>query len=123
MSINRYNTKTDKTQAAIIRGLEQAGVRVWIIKQPCDLLCLVHGRWQTLEVKTPEGKRGQVWRRRRMKAQNDFLDTTPTPVVTSLEAALVVLGIANPAGRTVPATSPSCTSTLSGPATSSVAGR
>ena len=118
MSINRYNAKIDTTQAAIVKGLEQAGVRVWVIKQPCDLLCLVHGRWQTLEVKTPEGKRGQVWRRRRMKAQNDFLDSTPTPVVTCLEDALCALGLVPR-----PVTSAPCTLKPHSARSASVAGR
>lgn len=56
MSINRYNAKTDKTQAAIIRGLEQAGVRVWIIKLPCDLLCLVQGPLATARGQNPRGQ-------------------------------------------------------------------
>lgn len=118
MSINRYNAKTDTAQAAIIRGLEQAGVRVWIIKQPCDLLCLVHGRWQTLEVKTPEGKRGQVWRRRRAKTQNDFLRETRTPVVTSLEDALSALGLVPS-----PVTSAPCTLKPHSARSASAAGR
>ena len=118
MSINRYNAKTDKTQAAIIRGLEQAGVRVWIIKLPCDLLCLVQGRWQPLEVKTPEGKRGQVWQRRRMKTQNDFLQETRTPVVTCLEDALCALGLVPR-----PVTSAPFTSKPSSAPSASAAGR
>lgn len=119
MSIHRWNAKTDSPQAAIVHGLIQAGVRVWVIKQPCDLLCYCWSNprqafiWQPLEVKTPK-KSGKVRKRSDQRAQNDFLAETRTPVVTCLEDALSALGLPSN-----PATSATCTSKpISGPATS-----
>lgn len=117
MSLNRYNARTDTVQAAIVKGLEQVGVRVWIIKLPCDLLCWVRGTWQTLEVKTIHKGRRKPLKDKRQKAQNDFLRETQTPVVTSLEGALIALSLASH-----PVTSPTCTSKLTSGPTSSVAG-
>lgn len=112
MSIQRWNAKTDTVQASIVKGLEAVGVKVWVIKLPCDLLCWFRGVWQPLEVKTPYGKKKPKARvDKRQKDQQDFLRETQTPVVTSLDEALTALGI-----------SVSCTSQYSGTATSSAAG-
>ena len=112
MSIQRWNAKTDTVQSSIVEGLEKLGVRVWVIRLPCDLLCWFRGVWQPLEVKTPYGKKQPKARMdKRQKAQLDFLRETQTPVVTSLDEALTALGI-----------SVSCTSHYSGTGTSSVAG-
>lgn len=119
MSINRWNAKTDKVQSDIVTKLEQVGVKVWVIKQPCDLLCWVRGVWIPLEVKTPYGKKAPKARKRSdQEKQNAFLAETNTPVVTSLEDALIALGLASS-----PNTSVKCSSIHSSVATASVAGR
>ena len=119
MSIQRWNAKTDTVQASIVQGLESVGVRVWVIKQPCDLLCWVRGVWQPLEVKTPYGKKAPKARKRSdQEKQNAFLAETNTPVVTSLEDALTALGLASS-----PNTSARCTSKLSSVHSASAVGR
>ncbi len=123
MSIQRWATKIDSTQTAIVEGLRQVGVRVWIIRQPCDLLCYLWSNplqrfiWQTLEVKTPYGKRNPKAKMdARQRNQTKFLAETQTPVVTCLEDALIALGLVPN-----PVTSVTCTSKpLSGPASSAV---
>lgn len=115
MSLNRYDAKVDRSQAAIVRGLAQAGVQVFVIRTPCDLLCYLQGRWRTLEVKTPT-RRGRPPKRYDQNAQQEFLASTNTPVVTSLAEALAALGLSDPNLST----SATCTSAASLPATSSV---
>lgn len=94
----RYARKTDSTQAEIVRGLQKAGVRVWIMEEPCDLLCRFwsnHLRrfiWQPLECKPLIGKRAPRARiRTDQPAQNVFLAENGVPVVTSAVEALTVL--------------------------------
>jgi hypothetical protein len=98
MTYARYALKVDSTQATIKAGLEQAGIRVWIISEPCDLLCYFwckkHGRscWQPLECKPLTGKKSPKARiRTDQPEQNMFLADTQTPVVTSAMEALLAL--------------------------------
>ncbi len=86
MGFNRYARKVDKSQAEIVEALESAGVLVYVISWPCDLLCQYRGKWQTLEVKTP-GPPSRL-RRSDMSRQNEFLDLTRTPVVSTVNEAL-----------------------------------
>lgn len=121
MSIQRWATKTDSVQSDIVEALEKCGVHVWIIKQPCDLLCwhsrFGAGNFKVLEVKTAYGKRTPKPRiDRRQKAQHDFLALTGAMVVTDLTGALSALGLIQP-----PPTSVSCMSPPPGGSTSSVA--
>ena len=94
MSLNRFATKVDATQKEVVRGLRAVRVKVFIIKKPCDLLlwfwCNRHHDfcWQTLEVKTPHGKRDPKARiDERQIAQNEFLLETQTPIATSFDEA------------------------------------
>lgn len=100
MSIKRWAAKTDTSQRVIVEGLEKSGVRVWVIGQPCDLLCYYWSNplqrfvWQPLEVKTAQGKRNPKARIRKSQvAQNEFLELTRTPVVTDLSTAFAALGL------------------------------
>lgn len=88
----RYARKVDTTQAEIVEALRKAGWMVWIIEEPCDLLCYRNGVWKTVECKTPANKRGDPRLDKRQKAQNVFCTVTGTPRVTSAEAALRALG-------------------------------
>lgn len=112
MSVRRWAAKTDESQWQIVEGLRVHGVHVWVIGQPCDLLCW-HSRWgpgnfKALEVKTAQGKRNPKPRiDKRQEAQNEFLALTATPIVTDLSTALAALGL-------IPATSPSCAYTPAG---------
>jgi len=120
MSIYRTAAKSDSVCTEIVEGLRKAGVIVFHIRRPCDLLCYViqQVRWQTLEVKTAFGKSGKPRKRYDQKEQDEFLALTKTPVVTSLEGALSALGLVQS-----PNTSVSSTSTLSGTSTASADGR
>jgi hypothetical protein len=96
----KYARKVDSTQPLIVTGLEQAGVKVYVIEEPCDLLCYFwckkHDRhcWQTLECKPLIGVRHPKARRRTdQPEQNQFLEDTKTPVVTSATEALLALSV------------------------------
>lgn len=93
-------TRIDASQAAIVEGLQKAGVRVEIIGKPVDLLCRYWSNrhrdfiWMPVEVKTPYGKKQPKARvDPRQEAQRRFLAETGVPVVTSLDEALRALRI------------------------------
>lgn len=81
---NRRMTRPDRNQQEIIDALRKAGVLVWVIGQPCDLLTQYRGRWGVLEVK-PEGTKRP---RRDQERQTAFLTLTGCPVVKTVQAAL-----------------------------------
>lgn len=93
--------KRDDSQPGIVEALEKARVKVWIIGQPCDLLCYYWSKevgrflWQTLECKTPYGVKDPkaVVDPRQVK-QIKFLQDTGTPIVLTPDQALRALGIA-----------------------------
>ena len=93
MSLNRYSRRVDGSQPEIVRRLEDARIRVFVISWPCDLLlqfyCVRHRTWcwQPVECKNPDGR----IRRADQQAQNEFLDLTGTPVVTSFDEAWTAL--------------------------------
>lgn len=92
--MTRYARKVDTTQASIVQALRDAGWSVWIIEEPCDLLCWKAGSgFHTLECKTPRNKRGDPRIDKRQVTQNEFLELTGTPRVTSVEAALAAVGV------------------------------
>jgi hypothetical protein len=95
VTIFRSAAKVDSAQKSIVQALRNMGIEVWAIRQPCDLLLRFwceshHGHcWQTMEVKTPYGKKSPRPRLdSRQKKQQDFLDRTYTPVVVSFEDAM-----------------------------------
>jgi hypothetical protein len=85
MSYNRRITRPDGSQAEIVDGLRKAGIMVWVIGQPCDLLTYYPPmkRWRTLECK-PIKKRN----RNDQESQSQFLAITGTPVVRTAEMAI-----------------------------------
>lgn len=90
----RYARKVDTTQSAIVETLRMAGWMVWIIEEPCDLL-LFHPAtqtWRTLECKSPKNKKGDPKLDKRQVKQNEFIELTGTPRVTSSKEALVAIG-------------------------------
>lgn len=94
MSINRWAAKTDTVQPDLVKKLRAAAIQVWVIKQPCDLLlrfwCNRHHDfcWQTLEAKTPTGKRRLTVRQRAsQEKQNRFLEDTLTPIAIDFDSA------------------------------------
>jgi hypothetical protein len=98
VSLNRYACKVDATQADIIDGLESAGIRVWVIKWPCDLLTYYPPlkRWRPLEAKpAPEpGIRVKTLAPRKRKdqeRQTRFLNTYGVDVVRTAEEAIAAV--------------------------------
>lgn len=87
----RYANRKDTTQSRIVATLRAAGVRVWVLHEPCDLLTRFRGRWLPLECKTPTstGKR----RKRNDQAEQDaFIADNDVPVVLTPEEALRAVG-------------------------------
>lgn len=88
--------RADHSAMPIVKALRQAGYKVWLIGVPCD--ALVHYwsnkrqcfRWQTLEFKTPTTT-GKRRKRTDQLKQEEFLQDTQTPVVLTLDAALLYL--------------------------------
>lgn len=96
----RTAAKVDSTQREIVQRLRDAGISVFVIHQPCDLLlrfyCNRHHDycWQTLEAKTAYGKRNPKARiRPEQKVQQEFLAQTGTPIATTFEEAMRVLNL------------------------------
>jgi hypothetical protein len=92
--MTRYARKVDTTQSAIVETLRLAGWMVWVIEEPCDLLCYQPstGRWQPLECKSPRNKNGDPRLDKRQVKQNEFIKLTGTPRVTSSKEALQAIG-------------------------------
>lgn len=81
MSYARRMTRPDGTQAEIVDALRKAGVMVWVIGQPCDLLTLYRGNWLPLECKPIKRVRKD------QEKQDEFLAITGVKKVrTALEA-------------------------------------
>jgi len=94
MSIYRRAANVDKGQYEVMKALRAAGVEVWAIRQPCDLLtrfwCNRHQEhcWMPLEVKTLYGVKNPKPRTDyRQVRQHEFLLRTHTPVVTDFDSA------------------------------------
>ena len=88
----RYAVRKDGSQSEIVHALRGAGVKVWVLHEPCDLLTFFRGRWLPLECKTPTptGKR----RKRMDQAEQDaFLAETGCPVVLGVDDALRAVGV------------------------------
>jgi hypothetical protein len=81
-------TRPDGTQAEIVEGLRKAGIIVYVIGQPCDLLTYYPPlrRWRTLECK-PVKKRN----RNDQEAQEIFLEVTGTPIVRTAQQAIAAV--------------------------------
>lgn len=106
MTRYRAAAKVDAAQHPLVKALRTAGIDVWSIRFPCDLLvrfwCLRHQTycWQPLEVKTVYGKNNPQPRLdSRQKAQQFFLRETDTPIVTDFDNAWVELNKRHALGR------------------------
>ena len=82
-----YAMRRDENEREIVAALEQAGVHVWRLHTPCDLLCFRLGRFYALEVKTPEARPDK-----RQEAQTELLRVTGCPIVRTPEQALRAVG-------------------------------
>jgi hypothetical protein len=91
-------TRPDSTQESIVEGLRAAGVSVWVIGQPCDLLCHHRGSWAVLECKpaAEPGIRVKLKAPRKRKdqiEQDEFIARYHVPVVRTTIEALEALGL------------------------------
>lgn len=87
MSLRRYAKRADSTQGAIVEALRKAGIKVWIISKPCDLLTYypAYKRWVPLECKPPKRKRND------QPEQDDFLESYGVARVRSPQEAIVAV--------------------------------
>ena len=100
MSLNRFAKRRDKSEPPIIQALEAAGFEVWPLDKPCDL-AVRKSTWpggivQLLECKTPRSQKGTIAKDPRQAAQQNFLQTTGTPIVTTPIEALKAVGAIHP---------------------------
>jgi hypothetical protein len=86
MGLNRFAKRKDSSQEAIVKALRKAGVRVWILDTPADLLCRYMSLWSVLEVKA-NSKSALT------PAQKKFIAENDVPIVTNPEEALRALGV------------------------------
>jgi len=98
MSYLRHAKKVDSSQEAIVKALRKAGVEVYVIGRPVDLLCYVRGSWKLLEAKpAPEpGIRVKLKAPRKRKdqiEQDEFIAKYHVPVVRTTIEALEALGL------------------------------
>lgn len=95
MSFTRRHSRPDSAQEPIVEALREAGVKVWVIGKPCDLLTLYEGRWLPLEVKSDTSS---ARNRKDQDKQRAFLAETGVSIVTTPTEALASLRRNNPAG-------------------------
>ena len=82
MSINRYAARVDGPQAEIVAALRKMGVKVWVIKQPVDLLTRWAGLWLPLEIKRDKKAKFSSTK------QEKFCKDHDVPVVTNAAEAI-----------------------------------
>ena len=95
MSFHRRMTRPDSAQGPIVSALRSAGISVWIIGEPCDLLTYYAPlkRWRPLEVK-PAPEPGVKVKTRAIRHRNDqegqkaFVTTYAVPIVRTPQEAL-----------------------------------
>lgn len=80
--------RVDDTQREIVHGLRKAGVLVWIIGRPVDLLTFHRGNWKPMEIKTTHKFRAD------QEEQNQLVADCAIPRVTNLDEALKAWEIA-----------------------------
>lgn len=88
VGINRWAAKVDGNQGVIVRALRKAGVQVWIIRRPVDLMTLWAGLYLPLEVK-PEDWNGKF----SSKEQEEACTVYGIPVVKNPLEALRAVGV------------------------------
>lgn len=92
-----YAAKADASQKEVISTLRAANVKVWIVREPCDLLCRYWSNdvrrflWQPLECKPTDLKNAK---RKDQPEQKRFVEENEVPVVRTGKEALKALGIA-----------------------------
>lgn len=92
MSLARFAKKRDSAEPAIVEALRAAGVKLWKLDRPFDLLCGVGGRFVVLEVKSTKRLRKD------QQQQTDELKAAqagglPVYRVTTTDEALQAVGL------------------------------
>ena len=93
----RYAAKSDASQREVIATLRAAKVKVWVMREPCDLLCRFWSNevrrflWQPIECKPTDLKNAK---RKDQPEQKAFVEDNDVPVVRTGEEALRALGVA-----------------------------
>jgi hypothetical protein len=85
-------TRPDSTQAEIVSALRRAGISVWILGTPCDLLTYNPRTqlWKLLEVKPTDLHNAH---RKDQGRQREFVATYAIPIVRTFQEAAAALGI------------------------------
>lgn len=84
----KYAKRIDSSQPEIVASLRNAGVDVFIIGQPVDLLTHYKGRWLPLEAKAVGSRL-----RKDQAAQQAVMRSCGIPRVTTPEEALRAVGV------------------------------
>lgn len=86
----RFALKVDSTQKSIVSGLREAGFKVWLIGEPCDLLTYYPAkqRWRPLECKPTDLHNRN---RKDQESQAEFLASYAVPVVRTVGEAITAL--------------------------------
>lgn len=84
----KYAKRIDSSQPEIVAALRKAGVDVFIVGYPVDLLTHYKGRWLPLEAKAV-GSRP----RKDQAAQQALMRACAIPRVTTPEEALMAVGV------------------------------
>lgn len=94
MSFIRRAKKVDASQGPIVAGLRAAGITVWIIGQPCDLLTYYPPmkRWRPLECKPEDPKNRN---RKDQGTQATFIRTYAVPIVRTVQEAIEAITRSN----------------------------
>lgn len=95
MSFYRRAKKVDSSQGPIVAALRSAGIAVWVIGTPVDLLTYYPPlkRWRPLEVK-PAPEPGILVKTRAVRIRKDqerqaaFIATYAVPVVRTVQEAI-----------------------------------
>jgi hypothetical protein len=92
MAFARYARKVDATQGQIVAALRKAGISVWIIGEPCDLLTYNPRTqlWKPLEVKPTDLHNAH---RKDQGRQDEFVATYAIPIVRTFQEAAAALGM------------------------------
>ena len=85
MSYNRYAKRTDTVQADIVTDMRKAGIEVWIIGRPVDLLTRCRGHYLPVELKSTKPTHAPD---PRQKEQLEFIAATGCPVVRTAQEAI-----------------------------------
>lgn len=88
MGINRYAKRVDSTQVEIVAALRKAGIQVWVISKPVDILTLHAGRWLPLEIKSDTSS---ARNRKDQDKQKAFLALTGVPIVKTPQEAITAI--------------------------------